>query len=277
MKEKLELILKSIDYSWPKDLIIRYIYIKTAPLFKRDLTYFLKSKEEQVEIYKSGFTTKESEVVCSTLADFYVNLFQNIGINAKKIIAIKRLVPLFAIIVEGDYGWYYLDPLKDLFNNQYGLRPTEFAVMLSHKNSTLHEYSGLVTLDKEYLQEIDDYLGFKYLDEFFHLLHLEITDRATARAYFGENLSVEEMIMKKITFMNEQLLNIGNVTGLYERLQLHQFLKNQIYNNSEKKCISHKIVSDDTLNMGITPYNSDELIIFEEQNNDGVFRLERKK
>ena len=40
-------IINKVDKSWPKDYIIRYLYISLAPFFERDLNYFLLSDEEK--------------------------------------------------------------------------------------------------------------------------------------------------------------------------------------------------------------------------------------
>ena len=128
MLDEMQKIINNVDKSWSKDLIIRYLYVRLAPFFKRDLKYFLASEEEKYKEYEKGFINRGFDIVCSTLADYYVDLFSSLGINAKKIVANSAKIPLFALIVEGDNGWYFLDPINDLFSNQYGLETTEFGI-----------------------------------------------------------------------------------------------------------------------------------------------------
>ena len=75
MNQEITHLLKQVQSSWPKDVIIRYLYIKLAPCFKRDLKYFLAPEEVKEAEYAQGFINRFPDVVCSTLADFYVNLF----------------------------------------------------------------------------------------------------------------------------------------------------------------------------------------------------------
>lgn len=70
-----------------------------APFFQRDLNYFLASDEEKMAQYNTGFINRGTKIVCSTLADFYVNLYEVFGIRSKKIAANSAEIPLFAIIV----------------------------------------------------------------------------------------------------------------------------------------------------------------------------------
>lgn len=167
MPKEMNVIINKVNHSWPKDYIIRYLYINLAPFFQRDLEYFLANDSQKWEQYNQGFINRGKQVVCSTLADFYVNLYTSFNIKARKIIANSAKIPLFAIIVEGDYGWYFIAPLNDLFNNQYGLQPTEFGV-IPHYKTLKNNYPYLIKLSKDYVKKIDEDLKTrKTLDEFF--------------------------------------------------------------------------------------------------------------
>lgn len=51
-KEMLE-IIDQIDKTWDRDMIIRYLYVKLAPFFQRDLNYFMSSEEEKKRQYNN--------------------------------------------------------------------------------------------------------------------------------------------------------------------------------------------------------------------------------
>ena len=75
--------INQIQSSWTKDQTIRFLYIKLAPYVKRDLVYFLSSDEDKYKEFQQGFINRFPNVVCSTLADFYVKVFNELGINSK--------------------------------------------------------------------------------------------------------------------------------------------------------------------------------------------------
>jgi len=103
------------------------------------------------------------------LADFYVDLFKQFSIYSKKVVATDARIPLYALIVEGDFGLYYLDPINDLFHNQYHLRPDFFAV-IPRSSSLKDQYPNLVQLDFSYCKRLDHILGFsKYYDDAFFI------------------------------------------------------------------------------------------------------------
>ena len=65
----MEKILNQIKFNWTKDEIIRFLYIKLAPLFKRDLKYFLLSNEEQKQLIENGLNVTLPNVICITLVE----------------------------------------------------------------------------------------------------------------------------------------------------------------------------------------------------------------
>ena len=233
--------INKVKSNWTKDLIIRYLYIKLAPNFQRDLLYFLASEEEKLKQYKQGFVNRFPNIVCSTLADFYVKIFNDFGINAKKVIANSAKIPLFAIVVEGDIGFYYLDPLSDLFSNQYGLKPFFFGITPKYKTIN-SQYPNLTKLPKEYLDELDDTLEIEYLDEYFEDLHNRLVHRNNANEFFGlPRNHREDLKERKINLIKENYINIGNVDGIFERAQLYKYLDDRIMNHMEKQYIRIRI------------------------------------
>ena len=167
MNEQIAEILRQVKFEWPKDYIIRFLYVKLAPIFQRDLDYFLASDEEKLKQFNQGFINKAPYIVCATISDLYVEIFKKYGIKAERVIANSAQIPLFALVVEGDKGLYFLDPLNDLFRNQYGLRPNYFGKIPRYKTvNTSHP--NLVNLDHAYIDTIDNALGLQTLYDALH-------------------------------------------------------------------------------------------------------------
>lgn len=277
MNQEITHLLKQVQSSWPKDVIIRYLYIKLAPCFKRDLKYFLAPEEVKKAEYAQGFINRFPDVVCSTLADFYVNLFKEYDIQAQKVVANSAKIPLYALVVRGERGLYFLDPLSDLFTNQYGLKPYFFGIVPRYKTIN-YAYPNLTFLPKDYVAEIDNFLGFQYLNDYFATLHLNLANRHNAYHYFGKDKNkAEDLRIDKINLYNEKLINLGQVQGTFERAQLYIFLNDTIMNKSEKKYTKVTIKQDKK-----TPYISYEIIQpeqtihYEEENQQGKYVLVRK-
>lgn len=275
----MEKIIGQVKSNWSKDLIIRFLYIKLAPYFERDLLYFLASNEEKYEQYKCGFINRFPHVVCSTLSDYYVDVFKSFGINSKKIIANSARIPLFALIVEGDYGWYFLDPLTDLFNNQYGLRPHFFG-RLPRYETVRNNYKELIELPRKYIDELDLNLDINFLNDYFDNLHTILTNRRDAREFFGLPRDVPiDLRPLKLDFYNDNLINLGTVNGVRERADLYLFLNDTILNKTEKGYSKVRIVKeDDNYHISFELMNRDGNIFYDEKRkNDGTYILARKQ
>lgn len=231
-------IINSINPGMSKDLIIYELYTSLAPFFERDLTYFLASDEEKYEKYQKGFTSKGRYIVCATLADFYVKTFKEFGINAIKVPANSAKIPLFVVLVEGELGWYYLDPLNDLFYNQYNLRPVNFGVVPRFKTIN-NNHPELVRLPSEYLTELEQSLNKNYNDSLINDLHAKLAPRNVAYDFLcvpnGDQIKLTE---EKLKFMNDFLINLGNVNGPYERVMLYLYLYTHLLDSSEKRRVN---------------------------------------
>lgn len=281
LTEEMKAIISQIKSNWSKDYIIRYLYINLAPFFKRDLKYFLASNEEKYKEFSQGFINRGRDIVCSTISDFFVNLYNSLGIKAQKVAANSATIPLFAIIVEGDHGWYFIDPLNDLFHVQYNLKTTEYGQIPYYKTLN-NNHPNLISLQEDYLAEIDKELGItKTLDEFFKIIHIEMTSRNRIAEHFHtpkENRI--ELFNKKMDFANTHFINLGQVNGPFERIQMYLFLERIMFFKSEKRNI--KIYLDTTFSIPrphieyINP-NTGDIAIFEEQKEENQFILTKTK
>lgn len=281
MDKEMQKIINSVNLSWSKDYIVRYLYVNLAPFFRRDLKYFLATDEEKYKEYQVGFINRGFDIVCSTISDYFVNLFNSFGIRAIKTAANSAKIPLFAIVVEGDNGWYFIDPLNDLFNNQYGLKTTEFGIIPYYKTLN-NNFPNLISLPKDYIDEMDENLGIdKSLSTYFDKLHIEISDRNLASELYQipirDRLAIFE---RKMEFANENLINLGHVNGAFERIRLYLFLERIMFFKKEKKNLTiylDTIKSIPSVHIEYKTLHNGKSILFEEQKEQDKFVLRKIK
>ncbi len=276
---EMKAIICSVDTLWPKDYIIRFLYIRLAPFFQRDLKYFLSTDEEKYQEFSQGFINRGMNIVCSTLADYYVELYASFGIRAKKVAANSARIPLFTVIVEGDTGYFYIDPLNDLFNNQYNLRTTEFGVV-SHYKTLNNNYPFLQSLKSDYLNQIDSDLNLlETADNFFKDLHLKMTNRNFIRNHFNvEDNEKEKIFEYKMIFSSAELINLGKVSGAFERIQMYLFIEKMIFFKEEKKNLKiwlNKKYDFPRPSIEYTNFSTGNSVAFEEVEEKGQYVLKR--
>lgn len=283
MSEEITKILDSVDTRWPKNYIIRYLYVKLAPCFERDLNFFLASHQEQLDQYRKGFYNRGNKIVCSTLVDYYIGFFKKFGIRARKVIASKSDIPLFAMLVEGDNGWFYIDPLNDLFINQYELQSRYFGITPTFKEL---QKVNLMTFTEEELRQMDHDLKLHKLDiytsDIFDSIKSEFRTRSIACQRLSTDLDdLPTLTRTKLQIINDCLINLGNVPGLFERLYMYGFIRGQLFDKVERKFTSCQIDMDDPTDLKlnfIIDYPTGEEEIYEETCDEkGQFLLEKVK
>lgn len=282
MFEEITKIISSINPKWSKDYIIRFLYVKLAPFFERDLEYFLKSPEEQYSEYKSGFIYRVPKVVCSTLADFYVDLYLSMGIKAKKIIANKNKIPLFALIVEGDHGWYYLDPLSDLFRNQYGLDTNYFGRIPAINKTIANDYPFLVTLPTSYLEEMDLNLHlYPYnmnLAQVYEVLRKEMLKTyKLAKRFNIDKRNKMAVTEQKLIFADQYLINEGHVPGPLERVMLYKYIARMLFDSVEKRYTDIGLDSNNNVIIVLSDLDKEPISYQEVRDTNNEYSLVRKK
>lgn len=261
-------ILNSVSSRWSRDQKIRFLYKNLASFVYRDLHYFLQDDEEKKRQFSSGFVDRFPGVVCYTLAEFYCTVYREFGFEANIVQANSAAIPLFGVVVRGDLGYYFLNPLEDLFLNQYGLMPQAFGYVPSF-NTLNTSYPNLVSLSKEYISTLDKSLGFTYLDDYFNELKPKMKNLNEACSFLGIEAPINKDIREqKLQFFSNNLINKGNVNGLFERAQLYLFLNDTLLNRREKRYVKHLIedgLSDD-------PYISYMIL-----RNDGIITYREEK
>jgi hypothetical protein len=281
----MEEILKQINKSWPKDVIIRALYTNLAPFFQRDLTYFLADEQTQYQMYLDDFKDIKGYGVCKKIADFYMELFACYDIDAKVIIAnsnSNHLVPHYALIVRGDHNWYFIDPLKDLMCNQAHLRSNFYATRHPKKcHHVLENYPFIASLSHDYIKEIDEATGFihdgVYYNDFMDILFDNLLINNKAISYLKEaNVpfdlsSSSEIVKSKIWILSEYIMNSVNIPGKYERTQFYSYIMNFLFNHSERKRVDVHLNDPD--NLILTFADDKEVLKYKEVDENGTKRF----
>jgi len=267
-----------IPSNWSKDMIIRDLYVRLAPHFRRDLNYFLASKEEQMHQYKEGFIFKGPEVNCKTICIFYYELFRYLGIRCQIITTNQKAIPHHALIVEGDNGWYYIDPLKDLFCNQLDLKTHFFAKNpgTSYSDVTIN-YPFLIEMSEEQIKRLDQITGRlinDYRDSFFEDIYQRYGNSNRFARDFGlDRKDLLSIIIGKLKFAEQQLINLGNIPGIYERKLYYDYLRLQLFSKRERDCMEVRIDSFDNNYCVVldidSPNNHYDTFLFTECYEDG--------
>lgn len=240
--------LNSVSPTWDKDQITRFLYKELANYVKRDLLYFLQPDEIKYSEYSCGFIDRFPNIACKPLSKFYCAAYHEFDIDATVVAANSAAIPLYGLIVSGMQGYYFLNPLEDLFLNQYGLMPHAFGYN-PHFKTINRNYPNIVKLDDDYLSCIDQSLGFTYLDDYFLALKPIMKNHTSACRLLNienpqNNRDIRE---KKLEYFANNFINIGNVNGYFERAQLYKYLNDTFFNKREKRYT--KIVIED----GLTP------------------------
>lgn len=279
--QKINLFVKNIPSFSRKDLTIYYVYRKLAPYFQRDLSFFMANPEKQLDIYNQGFVMQGEKVVCKTICEYYGRVYRKLHIDFKIITTNNKLIPHYAMLVSGDSGWFMIDPLKDLCCNQLGFQPCFFGVVPTY--GTLKSlYPGVISLDANYvfsLAKETNTLSFgNFLDTFFDLLHQDIFHSSNYDFVFCKKDDEISTIQAKLKFISDHLLNLGKVSGIYERKQYYGYLKPCLFNRPECSYFEVNITEDYNLSIVIykdleCKYKAFEYV--EVRNEDGQYSLKR--
>lgn len=241
--------LSKVDKNWDKDTLIRFLIAYLSPLFKRDLTYYMGSFDERYMMYLDGFPFKGPEVVCTSICRFYMDLFHEFKIKAVMIRTNNKIIPHNALKVLGNNGWYFIDPLKDLLANQYGMKPSFYGNCPCREkyNSVVKRNPELISLSQFYVRNIDETIGLKrgpYTDEIVADAS-ELFKRYNSWFWKDKSLSGQTYFEKRLYALSELFLNIGEVNGVYERMQLLDYLIASLFNKKERSKIETSIVKSE--------------------------------
>ena len=284
MNEILKEKLNSVNKNWTKDIIIRYLYSCLAPYFRRDTEFFLTSEDEQIKMWDKkiqypGIDEIQPDVICVSFAKFYQDALFLFDINSELVTVNNNVIPLYGLLVEGDYGWYYINPLVDLVSSQYGGFPINFGNLYkAQEKYVLNSYPHVERLPREYIAELDSDLGINYWDDYLKQLEIEVKDvhKYKTRILGNPNASILQVIDSKIELMSEKLINLGQVNGVIERIQLYRYLFTKIFDRREKASVFSKINEDLSIAIWVEGASQDGKILYsEEPKTDGGYSIKR--
>lgn len=217
-------------------------------------------------------------VVCKTICQYYGRVFKRLHIDFKIITTNDKIVPHYGMIVHGDKGWYFIDPLKDLLTNQMGFCPHFFGV-IPEFGTVLERFPYLKKLDASYVwtlaRDIDSLFGGEYLDFYMNLIHEECFNSSLSNVNLHDNGSLTILkLIEKLEFVSNYLLNLEKVPGLFERGQYYSYLKGLLFNKLERKSLSIKIFNQECIQI-LVSCMEEELLYQEILNENGEYVLKR--
>ena len=280
-------IVSCVDKSWSKDQIVFYLVYNLAPLFQRDLKYFLLSDEEKSNPCNCNYDKfRDGVIVCKTLCDYYKKLLNKFDIESDVITASNKIYPPhYGLIVNGNDGQYFLDLINGLMSFQfnkffryYGNAP-EY-----EKKAISSQCSNLIELSSTYINDLADSVGILNLgDSDYRILSL----KRYAESHGGWNQVFNTsdkltLINKKILYMNKYFINMGNVNGAVERKQMYKYMFSALFDTPYEKKVRAIIWRNnmddlDDVNIKINMLGDNDVFEYVEEKKDDKFVLVRKK
>lgn len=200
--------------------LVRYILIKLANLFYRDIIFFLN--DEQIE---QRFTIYNKEINPNSVDSFnitcysYCKLIKKIldkkyGIQAELIFTdndVFRHVAL--IVVTKSKNRYFIDPLMDLSNMKAGMKTKNFATKEQSNNQYVrNKPKNLKYLKDELLYKIDIQIGYinsnkKYLDDLLVEIKMKLDEEEVIEFFF-------EKIKKEINGLVDTIIYVKSALNI---------------------------------------------------------------
>ena len=231
------IIYTVLDHNWNTDYAIRYVTVEISKLVQRDLSFFQLRDEEKLQVVPTlQYETTYPYVMCKSLHLLIKDVLDYIGIDSKLVQATNSNVPLYALVVDGEHGRYFIDALNDLAKVQYRIQPVTYGNYIVSKHSLL-DPSKLMTLSHNTIREMDLDLGVienEYFSDSIERMKSKYIDRNQAMRYFEAEDSLD-LVQKKISQLSDQFLNCYPVKGPLERVALHVYFRNQLFNKSERE------------------------------------------
>ena len=223
--------------NWDIDYAIRYVTVMISKFAKRDPKFFLANEEERLKMLLNKNIEEYPYVICKTLHELIQLVLRELGIESRVVIATNTRIPLYALIVEGQHNRYFIDALHDLFRAQYNIQPVCYGAHINSNTSILDQDElKLKTLPLEYIKQMDLDMGIideEYFSDYINRIKTNFTDRNIAKGIFMCKDSYS-LLRTKIDYISNTFLNIYPVDGPIERTALHVYLRNNLYNKSEK-------------------------------------------
>ena len=273
------IIITVLNNKWNADYVIRYVTVEVSKLVQRDVSFFKMHEDEKIKQLSSlNYETSYPYVVCKTLHELIRDILDCLGISSRVVKATNTKVPLYALIVDGEYGRYFIDALNDLQKVQYHIQPVTYGNIIHSNNSILNENQGFISLSLDYIREMDIQLGIienEYFSDYIERIKLTYVDRNLAMKRFGAIDSLD-LLTKKIKHISHQFLNLYQVDGPLERVGIHVFFRNRLFNKTERRQF-RVILSEDNKHVIISNEFGSYTIVYEEIKENNEYSLVQTK
>ena len=271
-----KIIFKVLNHNWNTDYAIRYVTVEISKLVQRDVSFFRLSEEERLKRLPSlHYETTYPNVMCKSLHTLIKDVLDYLGINSHIVQATNSQVPLYALVVEGEHGRYFIDALNDLAKVQYRLQPVTYGNYIVSKHSLL-DPKELITIPREGIREMDLDLGIiesEYFSDKIDRIRSKFNDRNQAMRLF-ESEDGLDLIQRKLDHISDQYLNVYPINGPMERVALHVYFRNQLFNKTEREQYRVHLKEDDDQVYLLIDFGG-YVMRYEEVKEDGKYSLKK--
>lgn len=277
MKESTKTAIDEILANMPKDLNkntqIRYVYLKLAKKFRKDIAFFYGTDEEKSVIYpkdpKVDFSNQETlEIICRSSALIYKYVFSKIGVDVQLVEKpTKSPFQHVDLIITGeDDKKYYLSPMEDLFRIQLGMRTKRFGSK-TDKFNDMENVGELSSFSEEEVKEMDNKLGYTYkgtyMDDVVAMIREEALSSKTLKPlvlekypeYAGKQIPKDLYARFKVEFLLEHMNYRKKIKGYIEYKDYFDYMLNAVLNKKERKKVKratiYKLKEDGTKDLKI--------------------------
>lgn len=242
---KVEEILANAPKGISKVTLMRYIYLELGKTYKRNTNFFYGTDEEKEKIYNGKKVDEDTSIICKSIGEIYVKVFQQAGIQASCVNKeTKSPFPHIDIIASPDGGehCYYMNPMDDLYRIQGRLKTKRFG----NKTS---KYKGLDSFSEEELRKMDGQLGYTfkglYMDEFFDMVREEFMNRTKMKEYILEqnpqltnrDLTKDMILECKLDFIMKYITEFEKMQGYIELKKYQKEVFGKLLNQTERRKI----------------------------------------
>lgn len=241
-----------------------YVYLKLGDIYQYKVNFMYQNHNDfyeniynKIQIYQEG-TTEEGEAICIDMNRTFVEILQELGINAHISIFNDKspLSHVDACFEDEEGNWYYANLTADVMPIKTGMKTRCFALSqeqlyrkFSHQNATQNKKFYLYRMNEEnegkpfvgipqtQLKQWADEFGYTckglYTDEVLEMLAKEATEEEFISDFFETNKK-DELVQKKLEFVMERI----GIINAYRRKKIGDVEALQYYSTVAKKIFS---------------------------------------
>ncbi len=233
-----EEIIKSINPSWNKDEIIRYVYLYVGKYISKNVSFFyslgrkLDNKNYDYKKIKSTYESKQIRnlsVICKSAAIVLQRIYKKLSIKSN-LVETTQFNPFideesnetlevhhwFLAVTSDNDRIYFLTIVPDLFNIQFNMKTEHFAnnityIRVNKKGEEEIQYIGPeikhTVLSDEELTRIDEKIGY--------IIPYTVKDGNKQKKYDGyDNIFIENL--RTYVRKNNYLMELGYDTDFFK-------------------------------------------------------------